>query len=155
MLKFSSIWKLFCFTVAGTTVRLRRGMQMPQLGLGSGDLDGREGREAICTALRAGRATLWASTLPFFFNCLLLFTFFTPWLISIAFMCWNHWNWRQSWSTLSFLLHSFLTIHTALICTPQVIWHAGRLSAYWHGSFLQDGGSDSPQAVSICWSKKT
>ena len=27
---------------------------MPQMGLGSGDLEGREGREAICTALRAG-----------------------------------------------------------------------------------------------------
>ena len=38
----------------GCTVRLRRGLQMPQLGLGSGDLEGREGREAICTALRAG-----------------------------------------------------------------------------------------------------
>lgn len=38
----------------GSTVRLRRGLQMPQLGLGSGDLEGREGREAICTALRAG-----------------------------------------------------------------------------------------------------
>ena len=31
----------------GSTVRLRRGLQMPQLGLGSGDLEGREGREAI------------------------------------------------------------------------------------------------------------
>jgi len=38
----------------GCTVRLRNGMLMPQMGLGSGDLEGREGREAICTALRAG-----------------------------------------------------------------------------------------------------
>eukprot|EP00434_Breviolum_minutum_P017032 symbB.v1.2.015029.t1/scaffold1037.1/size142759/1 len=39
---------------ASCTVRLRNGMLMPQMGLGSGDLEGREGREAICTALRAG-----------------------------------------------------------------------------------------------------
>ena len=38
----------------GSTVRLRCGLQMPQLGLGSGDLEGREGREAVCIALRAG-----------------------------------------------------------------------------------------------------
>lgn len=35
-------------------MRLRNGMLMPQMGLGSGDLEGCEGREAICTALRAG-----------------------------------------------------------------------------------------------------
>eukprot|EP00913_Durusdinium_trenchii_P025222 g23678.t1 len=38
----------------GCRVRLRNGLEMPQLGLGSGGLEGKEGREAICTALRAG-----------------------------------------------------------------------------------------------------
>ncbi|CAE7438296.1 unnamed protein product [Symbiodinium natans] len=38
----------------GCFLRLRRGLRMPQLGLGSGGLEGREGREAIAAALRAG-----------------------------------------------------------------------------------------------------
>ncbi|CAJ1332512.1 unnamed protein product [Effrenium voratum] len=38
----------------GSSLRLRRGLQMPQLGLGSGGLEGREGQQAIAAALRAG-----------------------------------------------------------------------------------------------------
>ena len=38
----------------GGAVRLRHGLRMPQLGLGSGDLSGARGREAIRRALESG-----------------------------------------------------------------------------------------------------
>lgn len=38
----------------GGAVRLRHGLRMPQLGLGSGDLEGARGREAIRRALESG-----------------------------------------------------------------------------------------------------
>lgn len=38
----------------GCTLRLRRGLRMPQLGLGGGGLEGLEGRRAVAAALAAG-----------------------------------------------------------------------------------------------------
>eukprot|EP00929_Paragymnodinium_shiwhaense_P057056 TRINITY_DN28556_c0_g1_i1.p1 TRINITY_DN28556_c0_g1~~TRINITY_DN28556_c0_g1_i1.p1 ORF type:complete len:437 (-),score=94.94 TRINITY_DN28556_c0_g1_i1:200-1510(-) len=38
----------------GCTIRLRRGLKMPQMGLGGGGLEGNEGRDAVCAALQAG-----------------------------------------------------------------------------------------------------
>lgn len=39
----------------GCTIRLRRGLQMPQMGLGGGSLDGNEGRDAVAAALIGGQ----------------------------------------------------------------------------------------------------
>eukprot|EP00933_Yihiella_yeosuensis_P050300 TRINITY_DN48074_c0_g1_i1.p1 TRINITY_DN48074_c0_g1~~TRINITY_DN48074_c0_g1_i1.p1 ORF type:complete len:454 (-),score=96.53 TRINITY_DN48074_c0_g1_i1:484-1845(-) len=38
----------------GCSIRLRRGLQMPQLGLGGGGLEGAAGRDAVAAALNAG-----------------------------------------------------------------------------------------------------